>query len=107
MSVDDEFISYLDASLGGKLVEIVTLDQLSADEIELILTGQADIAGHSGRDAVERTWSLWRQAIPGRLPRLLDVIDRFGHTAPLTRVTLESEPNHPLSSTVLLKFGYK
>lgn len=91
MSVDDEFISYLNASLLGKQVEIVTPDQLSAKEAELIPVSWVDIATHQGRVAVERTLSFWRQAIPGRLPRLLDIIDRFGHTVYLARVTLESE----------------
>lgn len=99
MSVDDEFIAYLNASLGGKLVEIVTPDQLNADEAELIPASWIDIAGHPGRDAVEQTLSLWRQAIPGRFPRLLDLIDRFGHTVHLARVVLESEPK---PSVVLL-----
>ncbi len=99
MSVDDEFISYLNADFLGKQIEIITPDQLSTEETQLIPASWVEISSHPGRDAVEETLSLWRQAIPGRFPRLLDLIDRFGHTVHLARVTLESEPK---PSVVLL-----
>lgn len=99
MSVDDEFISYLNASLLGKQIEIVTPAQLSTEETELIPASWIELARNPGRIAIEQTLSLWRQAIPGRLPQLLDIIDQFGHTTHLARVTLESEPK---PSVVLL-----
>lgn len=99
MSVDDEFVSYLDATFLGKQIEIVTPDQLSTEETDLIPASWIELARNPGRDAVEQTLSLWRQAIPGHLPKLLDIIDRFGHTVYLARVTLESEPK---PSVVLL-----
>lgn len=92
MSVEDEFTSYLDASLLGKQIQIVAPDQLSAEETELIPASWIELAQNPGRSAIEQTLSLWRQAIPGRLPKLLDIIDRCGHAVHLARVTWESEP---------------
>ncbi|MGV0594135.1 hypothetical protein [Mycolicibacterium porcinum] len=99
MSVEDEFTSYLDASLLGKQIQIVAPDQLSAEEAELIPASWIELAQNPGRSAIEQTLSLWRQAIPGRLPKTLDIIDRCGHTVHLARVTSEPEPT---PSVVLL-----
>ncbi|OCB49574.1 hypothetical protein A5721_33515 [Mycobacterium vulneris] len=97
--MEDEFTSYLDASLLGKQIQIVTSDQLSAEEAELIPASWIELAQNPGRSAIEQTLSLWRQAIPGRLPKTLDIIDRCGHTVHLARVTSEPEPT---PSVVLL-----
>lgn len=54
MSVYNEFISYLDASLLGKQIEILTPDQLSTEETELIPTNGIAPVRNPGRDATER-----------------------------------------------------
>jgi hypothetical protein len=99
MSADNAFTSYFAGTLLGKQIEVITPDQLSAEEAELIPLSWLDITGTPGRQAVEQALSLWSRAIPGRLPQLLNIFDRFGYVIHLARVTLESEPK---PSVVLL-----